>query len=334
MPKISIIIPVYNAEKYLTEADDSVIAQSLQELEIICINDGSKDNSLKILQDYSLKDSRIKLFDKPNSGYGATVNLGIENARGEFIAIFEPDDILDKKIYEILYKEAVENDLDVVKCNFYNYWAKKNKIKRSGLVARTAREEVFNPKDNLLMLTNHASVWAGIYKKSFLDKNNIRFLETPGASYQDMSFNFKVITSCQKIKLINKPLLYYRQDNPSSSVNNPQKIYCVCDEYEEITKFLNNNPDLKKLYNTQKLVNQYRAYLWNIRRLDKSLQKEFLKKFSETFKNFENEIKENFFDSINKSDYNMLIKNPDEYLYKVVRRDLFGWLKSRFRKNK
>ena len=334
MPKITVIIPIYNAEKYLKESIDSVLKQTLSDIEIICINDGSKDKSLQIIQEYASKDSRIKVIDKPNSGYGATVNRGINEASGEFIAIFEPDDILDKTIYEILYNEAVENNLDVVKCNFYNYWSKKNKIKRSGLISRTARKDVFEPKDNLLMLTNHASVWAGIYKKSFLDKNNIRFLETQGASYQDMSFNFKVIVFSKTIKLIDKPLLYYRQDNPASSINNPGKVYCVCDEYDELTRFLNEHQDLKKVYNTQKLVNQYRAYLWNIRRLDKSLQEEFLQKFLKTFVDFQDEIKEDFFDSINKSDYNKLIKNPEEFLEKVVRRSLFGWLKSKFRKNK
>ncbi len=335
MTKISVIIPVYNTEKYLKDALESVIKQTLKDIEIICINDGSKDGSLEIINDYATKDPRIKLINQTNSiGYGASINRGINEAEGEFIAIFEPDDILDKSIYETLYKEASENHLEVVKCNFYNYWSGKNKIKRNKLIAKTAQVKAFEPKDNMLVLSNHTSVWAGIYKKNFLDKNNIRFLETPGASCQDLSFIFKVIVSSKKIKLLNKPLLYYRQDNSLFSINNRAKIYCVCDEYDEITKFLNDNNDLKAIYNNQKLINQYRAYLWNLRRLNTDLQQEFLMKFSQTFRDLNGEINEVFFDSINKSDYNMLINNPEDFLQKVVLRERFRWMKDKFRNNK
>ena len=96
MAKISVIIPIYNAERYLREAMNSVINQSFADIEIICINDGSTDNSLEIINQYALKDERIKIIDKPNEGYGKTINRGLEEAKGEFAAVFEPDDILDK----------------------------------------------------------------------------------------------------------------------------------------------------------------------------------------------------------------------------------------------
>lgn len=326
MPKLSVVIPIYNAQTYLREALDSVVGQTFEDLEIICVNDGSKDDSLKIVEEYAEKDNRFKIIDKPNSGYGASVNRGFDEAAGEFVAIFEPDDILENNIYETLLGEAHKNNLDVVKCNFYNYWSKKNKLKRSGLIARCAKKDVFEPKDNLKMFTCHASVWAGVYRKKFLEENGIRFLETPGASFQDMSFNFKVIASSPRIKLLETPLLRYRQDNPGSSINNPGKVYCVCDEYDELTRFLESKPELKEVFNTQKLVNQYRAYAWNIQRLDKSFQNEFLQKFSDTFWEFDSkgEIKKDFFDSINKKDFTLLINKPDRFFEKVVeKRSLF-----------
>ena len=330
MQKISVIMPIYNAEKYLREALDSVTAQTFSEIEILCINDGSTDASLEIIKEYADKDPRIKIIDKSNSGYGATVNRGIDEAGGEFIAIFEPDDILEKNIYEILYKEALENNLDVVKCNFYNYWSKTGRKKKSGLISKCAKKEIFAPRDNLKIFTSHASVWAGIYKKSFLDKNNIRFLETPGASYQDMAFMFKVLASVDKMKLIDIPLLYYRQDNPASSINNPNKVYCVCDEYEELTRFLDGRNDLKEVFNTQKLINQYRAYLWNIRRLSEPLQETFLEKYSQTFKKIynEGEIRPDFFKSITKKDFEDLINNPHKFFKRVVSKNPFYWLSS------
>jgi glycosyltransferase involved in cell wall biosynthesis len=318
--KISVIMPIYNAEKYLREALDSVINQTLRDIEIICVNDGSKDNSLDIVKEYASKDNRIKIIDKENQGYGATVNRGFSEASGEFVAIFEPDDILDKTIYEKLYIKAYENNLDVIKCNFCNFWTETGKAKRSGLVLRCSKSKPFAPKDNLKMFTCHASVWAGIYRKSFLEKNNIKFLETPGASFQDMSFNFKVLATSPKIMLLKEPLLYYRQDNPNSSINNPGKVFCVCDEYGELTSFLNNNINLKEIFNTQKLVNQYRAYLWNIKRLSNELRQDFLHRFSDEFKSFynNNEITKEFYKSINKSDFSLLINNPDSFYEKVV----------------
>ena len=323
--KISVVMPVYNAGKYLKEAMNSIINQTLQDIEIICVNDGSTDNSLSILKEYATKDKRIKIIDKENQGYGATVNRGFAEANGEFVAIFEPDDILDKTIYEKLYVKAISNNLDVVKCNFYNYWSKNKLAKRSGLIKECAKKKPFAPKDNLKMFTCHASVWAGIYRKSFLEKNNIKFLETPGASFQDMSFNFKVIALSPQIMLLEEPLIYYRQDNPNSSINNPKKIYCVCDEYEELTRFLNENKDLKELFNTQKLINQYGAYKWNMSRLNKDFHKEFLDKFSQDFKTFyENgDIKKEFYNSVNKHELNLLLNNTEKYYKKVICKKLF-----------
>ena len=314
--KLSVIIPIYNSKSYLREAIDSVINQTLSDIEIICINDGSTDNSLEIINEYAAKDKRIKIIDKPNEGYGKTINRGLDEAKGEFVAVFEPDDILDKTIYEKLCAIAEKENLDVVKCNFFNYWSQKNKKKKSGLVSRCAKKHPFCPKDNLKIFTAHASIWAGIYRKSFLDKNNIRLLETAGASYQDMSFMFKVLATVDKMYLLDEALLYYRQDNPNSSVNNPKKMYCVCDEYEEIGRFLDENPDKKEIFNTQKLINQYRAYLWNLKRLSDELKPEFLTRFSTEFQFYfyKGELTKEFFKSIKKKDLELLAENKDKFL--------------------
>ena len=329
--KLSVIIPIYNSKSYLREAIDSVINQTLSDIEIICINDGSTDNSLEIINQYALKDERIKIIDKPNEGYGKTINCGLNEAKGEFAAVFEPDDILDKTIYEKLYAIAEKENLDVVKCNFFNYWSQKNKKKKSGLVSRCAKKEAFCPKDNLKIFTAHASIWAGIYRKSFLDENNIRLLETAGASFQDMGFTFKVLATVDKMYLLDEALLYYRQDNPNSSVNNPKKMYCVCDEYEEIGKFLDNHPEKKEIFNTQKLINQYRAYLWNLRRLSDELKPEFLTRFSNEFQFYfyRGELTREFFKSIKKKDLELLAENKDKFLKNLDKKfSLFGGRKN------
>ena len=100
MPKVSIVVPVYNVEKYLDECIESIINQSLNDIEIICVNDGSTDSSLEILNNYAQKDKRIIVINKSNSGYGNTMNIGINAAKGEYIGIIESDDFADTKMFE------------------------------------------------------------------------------------------------------------------------------------------------------------------------------------------------------------------------------------------
>jgi len=118
-PRVSIIIPVFNVENYLKECLDSVVNQTLKDIEIICVNDGSTDGSLSILEEYKEKDERIKVISKLNGGYGHTMNVGMDAATGEYIGIVEPDDYIEPDMYEILYIEAVENDVDFIKADFY-----------------------------------------------------------------------------------------------------------------------------------------------------------------------------------------------------------------------
>ena len=106
-PLISILVPCCNVEKYLHQCMDSIIGQTFKETEIICLNDGSKDNTLDILREYEQKDSRVIVIDKPNSGYGSTMNLGIEKAKGKYVAIIESDDYAEPEMMEKLFNAAL-----------------------------------------------------------------------------------------------------------------------------------------------------------------------------------------------------------------------------------
>ena len=130
-PKVSVIIPVYNVEKYLAKCIESVINQTLTEIEIICVDDGSTDLCPKILDEYASKDKRIKVIHKENEGYGKTMNIGLDLAQGEYIGLVESDDYILPNMYEILYKKAKENDLDLIKSNFYFFWDKILSIQKS-----------------------------------------------------------------------------------------------------------------------------------------------------------------------------------------------------------
>ena len=122
-PKISLVIPCCNVEKYVEQSVRSAMNQTLRDIEIICVNDGSTDSTLSILQKLAEEDERIKIIDKPNSGYGNSMNVGFDAARGEYIGILESDDFIEENMLELHYYLAKTNDVEVVKSNFYFYWS-------------------------------------------------------------------------------------------------------------------------------------------------------------------------------------------------------------------
>ena len=121
-PRVSVLTPIYNVAQYLPQCLESLKAQTLQDIEFICINDGSTDNSLEILKAYAENDNRFVIIDKQNSGYGASMNKGLEAARGEYIGIVESDDFIDADAFELLYGIAnLNNKPDIVKANHYQH---------------------------------------------------------------------------------------------------------------------------------------------------------------------------------------------------------------------
>lgn len=289
MPKISVVVPICNVEKYLRQCLDSIANQTLQDLEVILVNDGSKDSSGEICDDYVAKDSRFSVIHKPNSGYGHSMNVGFDAAQGEYIGIVESDDYIDYEMYEHLYNTAVKYDVEVVKSNFFLYWsAIEDDNQFEPVVPYKHCGKVFCPAKDLKGMEQVAfwnakpSIWSSIYKRDFIRKNNIRFNETPGASYQDASFSFKVWTCAQKVYCLYSAYLHYRQDNANSSVNTSGKVYCICDEYDEMERFINEDPKRAYLY---PLMNRIRfdSYMWNMDRIAPEFVPEFAKRMSEDF---------------------------------------------------
>ncbi len=286
-PKISILVPVYNVEKYLRQCLDSIVSQTLKDIEIIVINDGSKDTSPQIIAEYADKDNRIKVINKTNSGYGHSMNMGLAAATGEYIGIVESDDWVDAEMFEELYTLAKQNDVEVVKSNYYFYWSKpteKNKLKK--VLPEKDVGKVINPEIEQGIFWCGPAIWSAIYRRDFLENNQIKFLETPGASYQDTAFNFKVWASAKRIYLTDKAYLHYRQDNEQSSVKSAGKVYCVCDEYHEIEKFIAERHQTEQL---EKLVQRlkFSTYIWNFKRLSTPLNWNFLKEVRHEFQKVE-----------------------------------------------
>ena len=264
MPKVSVIIPVYNVEKYLSQCLDSVINQTLTDIEIICVNDGSTDNSVEILARYAAIDKRIKIISQENSGYGKAINTGLTTASGEYVAILESDDWAESDMYDTLYNTAQQYNLDIVKADYYKYWSSDfNQLVKIGRIQDY--NTVFSLKPEQYMSKIWGSIWSALYRRKFLQDHHITVTESKGASYQDTGFIFKTNICAERIMLLDKAFLHYRQDNINSSVKNKAKIFALSLEYDEIENYLQQH----QLFQWQTLFLRRRieGCLWNLNRL-------------------------------------------------------------------
>ena len=275
---VSILVPVCNVEKFLDKCLKSIVKQSLKNIEIICINDGSKDNSLKIIEFYAQKDNRIKIINKDNSGYGDSMNKGLAFAKGDYIGIVESDDFVDSNMFEVLYQYAQEYKADVVKSSFNFYWENPEKIVYNNSFDIDKVSINFEINKNKL-IKSIPSIWAAIYKREWLINENIKFLDTPGASYQDTSFHFKTSCLAKNIVLLPEAYLYYRQDNPNSSVKLAgfDKVFALHRELDEIRIFIdklniNNMEEILSYYYKMKLD----KFMWNYGRISEEDKNKYL----------------------------------------------------------
>lgn len=272
--KVTIIVPVYNVEEYVEESVKSLMNQSLQEIEILCVNDGSSDSSLNILRRLEQMDDRISVISKENTGYGDTVNIGIELAKGEYIGILESDDFSSVNMFETLYNVAIKNNADVVKSNYYLYFTEDHRTEFQNNLWAVPYGRVLAEDEQEKLFFSASSVWSAIYKREFLQKNRIIFSKTPGASYQDVAFAFKVLLRAKRIVAIKDALVFYRQDNPDSSSNSSSKIFCVYNETKEILSYMlkTNNENKLPVY----VKCKYIWYSWHLNRLVGQAKRQFL----------------------------------------------------------
>ena len=288
MAKVSIIIPVYNVQDYLEECMESVLRQTLEDIEIICVNDGSTDNSLKILNKFQTGDKRIRLINKENGGYGQAMNVGIAKAAGEYIGIVEPDDYVPPDMYQELYQTAKENNLDFVKADFYRFTTGADG-EREFIYNHLSPDfehynKVFNPSRTPETLRFLMNTWSGIYRREFLEENGIRHQETPGASFQDNGFWVLSFVYCERAMIVDKPYYRNRRDNPSSSVNSREKVYCINIEYDFIRGILIKNPEIWERFQSMYWFKKYHNYMGALWRMKEEYRREYVLRFSEELK--------------------------------------------------
>jgi glycosyltransferase involved in cell wall biosynthesis len=221
-PKVSVVIPVYGVEKYLRQCVDSILTQTLDDIEVILVDDGSPDKCPQIIDEYARQDSRVVPVHQPNGGYGVAVNNGINATRGDYVGIIESDDWIEPTMYEKLYDNAVKNNSDVVKCSFYIYDSTQ-KPQHQNRKWETDYVDLFGAPEGAFVLADypgivmfHASVWASLYRADFV--KDIKMLETRSASYQDFPFMCEVMSTAKRISVEKDYLVHYRMEpNQNSS---------------------------------------------------------------------------------------------------------------------
>ncbi len=280
MVKLSILVPIYNVEQYLPQCLDSLCAQTLKSLEIICINDGSTDASGAILDEYVKNHSNIVVINKKNSGYGDSMNRGLEAATGEYIGIVESDDFIDENAFEKLYELAKKHDADIVKANYYYHSEDNDEVHE--VVREQKLHKPMTISDDYKILLEEPGIWSGIYRREFLLNKKIRFRTTPGASYQDTGFFFKTLCAAEKIVYTKDAFLHYRVDNANSSVKSLEKVNYVVEEYADIEKYLKSCEVSDEVKYTIQAA-KFGAFHWNLQRLPKDLAQEFIKTIKDEF---------------------------------------------------
>ncbi len=284
MPTISVIIPVYNVEKYLSQCLDTIIAQTFADIEIICVNDGSTDSSRKILEQYAKNDSRIKIVDKKNGGLSSARNAGMKIATGEFISFIDADDWVDTTMLEKLYQNITLLSSDISICAVHQFDELTQKIDDSkpyftlGYFDESFDNKVFSYRDTKDFLMNVCVMaWNKLYRKSFLDECQAQFPD--GLVFEDGTFFFSIFFKTQRISLVRDFLYYYRINRTGSILKNGGKqffdIIDVVNLMYESLKSSDIFEDVKNEFFCKKADDiNYRYEL-----VDSSLKKSFAKKF-------------------------------------------------------
>jgi glycosyltransferase involved in cell wall biosynthesis len=284
---VSIVVPVFNAEHYLEVCLGSLKQQSLQDVEFLLVDDGSTDGSRKLLEEFAASDPRAKVIAKTNAGLGHTLNVGIDHARGEYIGIVEPDDYIALSMFQRLYHEAKAHDLDVAKSDFWRVKGEGSTLKREYVSTlkrwRGYANKVLCPGDDLTVFSFYMNTWTGIYRRSFVEKHNIRHHETPGASFQDNGFYWKTFCHAERLMFIPEAFYHYRCDNPASSINSPGKVDCMREEYDFIRKFIDSDPSRFAKFLPAYWLRKFGDYIFTYERIAENLRRTFLDRFASEF---------------------------------------------------
>lgn len=226
MPKVSVIVPVYNVEVYIEKCLDSLVNQTLEEIEIIIVNDGTKDNSMKIVKKFQEKyPKKIICLEKENGGLSDARNYGIPYARGEYIAFLDSDDYVENNMYKDMYELAKKENSDMVECDFYWEYPNKTKIDTG---------EIYHNKKEMLEKVRVVA-WNKLIKREILEQTKVRF--PVGYQYEDVEFTYKLVPYLEKISFLKNPGIHYIQRDGSISNSQNERTKEIFDILEDVIVF-------------------------------------------------------------------------------------------------
>lgn len=252
MAKVSIVVPSLNVKDYIGKCLDSLVAQTLKDIEIICVDAFSTDGTREIIKEYQQRDSRIQLLDDTEKSSGYADNLGFDHATGEYLGIVESDDYVKEDMMEILYSKAKANNLDYIKADYSMFVTIDGNEITVNAFDKLSRnkmgiaDKVISPKDYPELLVLDSYMWKGIYKAEFIKNNNIRLNETKGAAYQDNGFLHQTICRAQRAMYIQDKFYQYRRDNEGASSYNIKGLSFMLQEYKFMDDFMYKNQEITK----------------------------------------------------------------------------------------
>lgn len=330
MPKISVIIPVYNVEKYIRQALDSVVNQTLQDIEIICINDCTPDNSFEIVKEYVSKDSRFVLLEQEtNQGQGVARNRALDIATGEYIMFLDPDDWFELDACEKAYNQISKNKNEIVFFNLYiqkeKKWGYKSSIsKRINDFGLVLDNQHLKLADLDMIQLPAAWTWCQIYSRNFLNKNNIRYSNE--RFLEDLHFFIKAWINSKDVSILNEPLYNYRKTKTKTFdyasyfehvLSSKEKAYLLICESENKIAFL-------KQFTPYRIKSDIH-WLRTFSRSNKKIRKDFYNRIKTTFEKIQKEFSQEIIIEHNKYEDFLLItkcNSWEEYRLKRILRKI------------
>lgn len=255
--KVSVIVPVYNTYNYLTKCLNSLVSQTLEDIEIVIVNDGTKDDSQEIIDKFAIKyPNKIKAFQKENGGLSSARNFGIKEATGEYIGFVDSDDYVSCDMFEKLYNKAKLNDFDIVECGLkfvYEKDRKEKKAKQIPLIETMDKDKI---KEHMTVM--YPVVWNKIYKSEIIKKNNILFKE--GVWYEDVEWTLRLYSKVNKISFVKDEMYYYLQRKDSISYTYNEKLYDLINNMDSVITYFEDQ-DIYKEY-SEELEYLYTRYAY------------------------------------------------------------------------
>ena len=271
-PKVSVIVPVYNVEPYIRQCLESLCAQTLREIEIILIDDGSTDRSGAICQEYAARDSRIMVLRQPNGGQSAARNAGLQIARGEYIGFADPDDWCDHQMYARLYQHAREHDSDMVFCGAQVYDESLGQFVNKGndwfarLGAQFDHRSFCHADTAPFLFELSVALCTKFFKRSFLEQHTIRFLQ--GLVFEDVAFFYQTYLQARRVAVLRQVLYCYRIERAGSTTTTATEKWLGLHEIFAKTLAIFKSTGHYDMYRGALLPHIYSTLLWRLRRID------------------------------------------------------------------